>query len=166
VTPTIAQIEGRPLTDAEYRRMHRHGKKGGGLRWTERRNGLPPLKPYVYGASDPAKRPVVPPGEPSEDEPAMTEPVKGAQKVDRFPDRTKYPFDAIARDGGVWKLDPAEYKVQPHTIFQGAKRWARDHGYDVRAEVHHGWAYIQFTASVEAQRRLELLRATGPRAVS
>lgn len=71
--------------------------------------------------------------------------LKGAVKVDGFPDRCKYPFAEIATDGGVWKLDPAEYQAKPGTIRSAASKWATEHSIPVKTVVDGGFVYIQFT---------------------
>lgn len=81
-------------------------------------------------------------------EPAPPSPVpvlKGAVKVDRFPTRCKYPFAEIAKDGGIWKLDPAEFKVSPGGVVQAARKWAQDNGLAVKAVTGDGMTYVQFS---------------------
>lgn len=71
--------------------------------------------------------------------------LKGAVKVDAFPERSKYPFRQIAEDGGVWRLDPAAYKSKTGAIGVAAGKWARDHGYTVKIMNDDGMTYLQFT---------------------
>jgi hypothetical protein len=81
--------------------------------------------------------------------PAPPQALKGAVKVQAFPDRSKYPFAQIARDGGIWKLDPATWKVTASAIVQAARRWADGHRLAVKAITDDGMVYVQFSKGGE-----------------
>lgn len=70
--------------------------------------------------------------------------IPGAVKVAGFPVRTTYPFPAIAEDGGVWRIDPAEHKVTAGTIRAAASKWAAYHNLKVKTMVDGGLVYVQF----------------------
>ena len=73
-----------------------------------------------------------------------------AEKVDGFP-RTaggphgKYPWREIAEDGGIWKLDPAEYSGSARIMATVAGQWASRHGYVSRCSIYEGALFVQFT---------------------
>lgn len=71
--------------------------------------------------------------------------IKGAVKVEAFPERCKYPFPEIARDGGVWRIDPAAFKVTPTGVKQAAGKWADRHELKVKIMAEDGQVYVQFT---------------------
>lgn len=102
--------------------------------------------------------PKVVPGNVVPDQPAPKA-IKGAVKVDAFPERCKYPFPQIARDGGIWQLDPAAYGVTAAAIKQAAPKWAQSHGLTVKVVADDGMVYVQFGGGITAQRRAELEQA-------
>ena len=71
--------------------------------------------------------------------------IKGAVKVAGFPVKTRYPFQQIADDGGVWRLDPAEFKAKPQSVRQAASAWAVKKGLTVQTAVDEGMVFVQFT---------------------
>jgi hypothetical protein len=81
--------------------------------------------------------------------PAAPEPVtaelKGAVKVEDFPRNNKYPFRAIADDGGVWKLDPSVFGAKPQSIRVAASKWGSEHGLKATTAADEGFVYVQFT---------------------
>lgn len=75
-----------------------------------------------------------------------------AEKVDRFPGgapgtpQLKYPWPEIARDGGIWRLNPADYgDVQLRSFQAAAAGWASRHGYRARTKTYEGALFVQFT---------------------
>lgn len=76
--------------------------------------------------------------------------LKGAVRVERFPEKSKYPFRQIADDGGIWRIDPAEFKVTPAAITQAAPKWARGNGLAAKTVVDDGMVYVQFTPAGDA----------------
>jgi hypothetical protein len=107
-----------------------------------RRNGLSPAArtaPSALATSREARAAVPTPAEPPS--PA----VKGAVKVDVFPDHCRYPFAAIAADGGIWRLDPAEFGIaKPESLRTQALSWARKHNVTAKTAVSDGHVYVQF----------------------
>jgi hypothetical protein len=99
-----------------------------------RRNGISP----ALATSREARAAEPAPGPP----PAL----RGAVKVEAFPERSKYPFREIARDGGIWRLDPATWKVSPGAIAQASRKWADSHGLAVKVITDDGMVYVQFKA--------------------
>jgi hypothetical protein len=79
--------------------------------------------------------------------PAQPPVLKGAVRVPAFPaPPSRYPFRAIARDGGVWKLDSAVFGVKPETIRSAASSWAGDNGFKARTVLADQFVYVQFRA--------------------
>jgi hypothetical protein len=74
-----------------------------------------------------------------------------AEKVSGFPQpararHAKYPWQQIAEDGGVWRLDPAEYDTNtPRAVGNAAHQWGTRHGYKPTTQVHDGCLFVQFT---------------------
>jgi hypothetical protein len=71
--------------------------------------------------------------------------IKGAVKVAGFPVKTRYPFQQIADDGGVWKLDPAEFGAKPQSVRQAAITWATKKDMTTQTAVDDGMVFVQFT---------------------
>jgi hypothetical protein len=122
-------------------------------------NNMPASKPYAYQgdgisqtpeqaraalATSQAARAAATNGLPVPTGPAPT--LKGAVKVGGFPATEKYPFRAIARDGGVWQLDPAYFKVKAETIRTSAASWATHNGFRSKTVAAKGFVYVQFSA--------------------
>jgi len=80
--------------------------------------------------------------------------LKGAVKVGAFPSKERYPFRAIADDGGVWKLDPAVFppwkgkSVKAESIRTAASKWATERGLSAKTEIDGGYLFLQFTRRV------------------
>ena len=72
--------------------------------------------------------------------------LKGAVKVERFPEKSKYPFRQIADDGGIWKLDPAAFNAKAVSIYQAALKRARDNDRTPKCVQSDGAVYVQFKA--------------------
>jgi len=85
-------------------------------------------------------------------EPEPTPALKGAVKVSEFPERCRYPFPAIARDGGIWKIDPAELNAKAESIRSAAWQWAKQHGVKAKVVIDDGFAYVQFTSGGDDAR--------------
>jgi hypothetical protein len=75
--------------------------------------------------------------------------LKGAVKVSAFPEKSPYPFREIADDGGVWELDPAEFKVKPESIRSSAWSWAKKNGLVVKVVIDGGYVFVQFTGGAQ-----------------
>lgn len=86
---------------------------------------------------------------PPEPGPAGPAAIKGAVRVAEFPDRTPYPFAQIASDGGVWRIDPAEFKAKPESIRSAAWTWAKKKGLTVKVVLSDGQAFVQFSGDDE-----------------
>jgi hypothetical protein len=77
--------------------------------------------------------------------------LRGAVRVGGFPPdsrtgRTRYPFPELARDGGVWRIDPATWGAKPLSIRSAANKWAHSHGYTAQARTGaDGMLYLQFS---------------------
>jgi hypothetical protein len=97
-------------------------------------NGLPGGRTATAGAG--MTSPVI--------RPAAVPNIRGAEKVNGFPDLCRYPFQAIADDGGVWRLDPEVYKVTPQGISMAATQWAKRTGKTVKKVTDSGLVYVQF----------------------
>lgn len=77
--------------------------------------------------------------------------LKGAVRVAGFPSKSIYPFDQIAADGGVWKIDPAAFTwrgkpTKPASVYTAARKYATEHGLTVKIVADGGMVYVQFKA--------------------
>jgi hypothetical protein len=120
-----------------------------------------PGRPYqrtttsVLAAEDPAERARrngISPALATSKEARAAEPMpalKGAVKVGAFPDKSRYPFQQIAADGGVWKINPAEFRTKPQSVRSAASKWAIDRGLQAKVVVDDGHVYVQFTRKEE-----------------
>lgn len=90
--------------------------------------------------------PAVVPGTVIPPDPAALPPakVRGAVKVDAFPVRSIYPFAEIAEDGGIWQINPAEFKSKPESIRAAASKWASSKGLSAKTVIDGGALFVQF----------------------
>jgi hypothetical protein len=83
--------------------------------------------------------------------PAKPAVIGSAQRVAEFPRATsrgrwgKYPWREMAEDGGIFRMDPADYNTTARNIRSAAMQWAYRSGYVATSQIVDGIAYISFT---------------------
>lgn len=96
-------------------------------------------------------QPVIRPGRSEEEQrqpaaQAAVPKLRGAVRVEAFPEKSPYPFREVATDGGVWRLDPAEFKVRPESIRSSAWTWAKKNDLTAKVVIDNGQVFVQFKA--------------------